>query len=160
MAERKKIKESKQEIVVIEEPVTYKENVITKEEEEDLVNELVSQNSFDRVMGNLDDEEESGNLFQDLMNQMNKPVSILESEMKKVTDKNVKGDIELLKKIQDKSVRMDYQTYKTIRDSKDFKVNQLGLSKIESICSNPLGLESMKRFEKKYNEELSKRKIR
>ena len=160
MAERKKIKESKQEIVVIEEPVTYKENVLTKEEEEDLVSGLIRQNSFDKIMDNLDDEEESGNLFQDLMNQMNKPVSILESEMKKVTDKNVKGDIELLKKIQDKSVRMDYQTYKTIRDSKDFKVNQLGLSKIESICSNPLGLESMKRFEKKYNEELSKRKIR
>lgn len=159
MAERKQIKESKQETVVIDEPVEYKENVLTQEEEDDLVSELVSQSSFDKVMDNLEDEEEeSGNLFQDLMNQMNKPVSILESEMKKVTDKNVKGNIELLKKIQDKSVRMDYQTYKTIRDSKDFKVNQLGLSKIESICSNPLGLEAMKKFEKRYNEELSKRK--
>lgn len=158
MAERKKVKESKQETVVIDKPVTYKENVLTKEEEEDLVSGLIRQNSFDKVMDNLDDEEESGGLFQDLMNQMNKPVSILESEMKKVTDRNVKGDIELLRKIQDKSVRMDYQTYKTIRDSKDFKINQLGLSKIESICSNPLGLESMKRFEQKYNEQLSKRK--
>lgn len=159
MAERKQIKESKQEeIVVIEEPVEYKESVSTQEKEVDLVSGLIRQNSFDKVMDNLDDEEESGGLFQDLMNQMNKPVSILESEMKKVTDRNVKGDIELLRKIQDKSVRMDYQTYKTIRDSKDFKVNQLGLSKIESICSNPLGLESMKRFEQKYNDDLSKRK--
>lgn len=158
MAERKKIKESKQETVVIDKPVTYKENVLTKEEEEDLVSGLIRQNSFDKVIDILEDEEESSGLFQDLMNQMNKPVSILESEMKKVTDRNVKGDIELLKKIQDKSVRMDYQTYKTIRDSKDFKVNQLGLSKIESICSNPLGLEAMKRFEQKYNDDLSKRK--
>ena len=158
MAERKRIKESKEETVVIDEPVEYTENVLTQEEEDDLVSGLIRQNSFDKVMGNLDDEEEeSGGLFQDLMSQMNKPVSILESEMKKVTDRNVKGDIELLRKIQDKSVRMDYQTYKTIRDSKDFKVNQLGLSKIESICSNPLGLESMKRFEQKYNEQVSKR---
>ena len=157
MAERKQVKESKQEIVVIE-PVTYKENVLTKEKEDNLVSGLIRQNSFDKVMDNLEDEEELGGLFQDLMNQMNKPVSILESEMKKVTDRNVKGNIELLRKIQDKSVRMDYQTYKTIRDSKDFKVNQLGLSKIESICSNPLGLESMKRFEQKYNDDLSKKK--
>lgn len=156
--ESKQVKESKQEIVVIEEPVEYKESVSTKKEEEDSVSGLIRQNSFDKVIDNLDEEEEDKDFFQDLMNQMNKPVSILESEMKKVTDRNVKGDIELLRKIQDKSVRMDYQTYKTIRDSKDFKINQLGLSKIESICSNPLGLESMKRFEQKYNDDLSKRK--
>lgn len=164
MAERKEIKESKKEkeIIVSDEPITYKENVLTQDEEDDLLSELMGrQSTFDRVMENMDfEEEEEDNFFQDLMDEMNKPVSILESEMKKVTDDNVKGNMELLKKIQDKSVRMDYHTYKTIRDSKDYKVNELGMSKIESICSNPLGFEAMKKFEKRYNEEVSKRKFR
>lgn len=163
MAERKEIRESKKEkeIIVSDEPITYKENVLTQNEKNDLLSELMGKSIFDRVMENMDfEEEEENNFFQDLMDEMNKPVSILESEMKKVTDDNVKGNMELLKKIQDKSVRMDYHTYKTIRDSKDFKVNELGMSKIESICSNPLGFEAMKKFEKRYNEEVSKRKFR
>ena len=153
------IKEEKENIVN-DEPVKHKEKVSNENVKDDLSIKLKSKNAFDRVMDNVDfeEDEEDSNYFKDLISEMNKPISILEREMKKVTDRNVKGDIELLRKIQDKSVRMDYQTYKTIRDSKDFKINQLGLSKIESICSNPLGLESMKRFEQKYNEQLSKRK--
>lgn len=164
MAERKEIRESKKEkeIIVSNELVSYKENVLTQNEEDDLLSELMGKSTFDRIIENMDfeEEEEENNFFQDLVKEMNKPVSILESEMKKVTDDNVKGNMELLKKIQDKSVRMDYHTYKTIRDSKDFKVNELGMSKIESICSNPLGFEAMKKFEKRYNEEVSKRKFR
>ena len=164
MAERKEIKESKKEkeIIVSDEPTTYKENVLTQNEEDNLLSELMGKSTFDRIVESMDFEEEknNNNFFQDLMDEMNKPVSILESEMKKVTDDNVKGNMELLKKIQDKSVRMDYHTYKTIRDSKDYKVNELGMSKIESICSNPLGFEAMKKFEKRYNEEVSKRKFR
>lgn len=164
MAERKEIRESKKEkeIIVSNELVSYKENVLTQDEEDNLLSELMGKSTFDRIIENMDfeEEEEENNFFQDLVKEMNKPVSILESEMKKVTDDSVKGNMELLKKIQDKSVRMDYHTYKTIRDSKDFKVNELGMSKIESICSNPLGFEAMKKFEKRYNEEVSKRKFR
>lgn len=154
--------EHKKETVVKDEPVNHKENISTQDKDDDLLSGFNSQNHFNRIMDNIDfeEDEEDSNYFKDLISEMNKPISVLESEMKKVADKNVKGNMGLLKKIQDKSVRMDYTTYKTIRDSKDFKVNQLGMSKIESICSNPLGLEAMKKFEKRYNEELSKRKFR
>lgn len=160
--ERKKEKESKKEIIVKDEPVEHKDVEPTQDKKDDLLSKFNGQNTFSRVMDNIDfeEDEEDSNYFKDLISEMNKPISVLESEMKKVADKNVKGNMGLLKKIQDKSVRMDYSTYKTIRDSKDFKVNQLGLSKIESICSNPLGLEAMKRFEKRYNDEVSKRKFR
>lgn len=156
--ERKKEKE----IIVNDEPVEHKDVEPTQDKKDDLLSEFNGQNTFSRVMDNIDfeEDEEDSNYFKDLISEMNKPISVLESEMKKVADKNVKGNMGLLKKIQDKSVRMDYSTYKTIRDSKDFKVNQLGMSKIESICSNPLGLEAMKRFEKRYNDEVSKRKFR
>lgn len=111
------------------------------------------------VQEKVEQQEEKTDIFTSMFSELDKPNKILESEMKKITDENVKGNFELLKKIQDKSVRLDYDTYKIIKESKDFKVKELGNEKIKSISQNEYGLKKMISFEQKWREEFKNRRM-
>ncbi|WP_368742264.1 hypothetical protein [Enterococcus casseliflavus] len=124
--------------------VKAKEN---KEEVSSFVDNGVS--AFDELMNELEEDEEENPI--DLFKAKERKNKMLESQMRKVTDLKVKGNVELLKSIQDKSVPMTFEAYKIIRESDDYRIRRYGKEKIKAISKSKFGLKTMIEFENRYN---------
>lgn len=119
----------------------------TKQEVNSFVSDEVS--AFDELLNELEEDEEENPI--DLFKAKERKNKMLESQMRKITDLKVKGNVELFKQIQDKAVPMSYEAYKIIKESDDYRIREYGKEKIKAISKNKFGLKTMIEFETRYN---------
>lgn len=119
----------------------------TKQEVNLFVSDEVS--AFDELLNELEEDEEENPI--DLFKAKERKNKMLESQMRKITDLKVKGNVELFKQIQDKAVPMSYEAYKIIKESDDYRIREYGKEKIKAISKSKFGLKTMIEFEIRYN---------